>query len=173
MAISLNNYKKIKIELSWKASNRECLIDVFALPVDENDIINNECDVVFFGNNTGCNGSIVYENNIVDTDIIEINFTKLPCYTKKIMVVLCLANICDNFRPHPSLKDISEIGVRILDANNDDEEFIKIHLADAVQSDTAITLLEIYHNNVWNFDLLMKGYQGGIIDLLGEHGIKI
>lgn len=150
------------------ASNVDC--DASVLLLSENDKVTNKNDVIYFGNLTSRDGSIVHSGDNLtgdgdgDDEQIFIELSKVPVHIQKIVFAV---NIYDCVQRRQHFGMIKNAFIRIVNPDTR-QDLIRYNLTDDYSGKTSLIVGEIYrHGSDWKFAAIGNGTTAtGLNDLV-------
>lgn len=188
MAVSLQKVtkgQKVSLEKSMKMAlvglgwSTNLDLDVSAFVVGANGLCANEKDFVFYGNLIHPSGAVFSKgdergDNVGDDDgddeQIVIDFSKIPAYVEKIMIVVTI------YDDGPTFGEVRDAYVRVAKIKSADDEVgetvIEYNLEEEFSSETAVLAAEIFRSgNEWKFGAIGQGFEGGLAAMCANFGI--
>lgn len=178
--VSLEKSMKMAlIGLGWGVSFD---LDVSAFVIGANGLCSNDSDFVFYGNLTHPSGAVfskgdergdnVEEDDDGDQEQIIVDFSKIPAYVDKIMIVVTI------YDEGPTFGEVKNAYVRVAKIDNvDDEEgetVIEYDLEEEFSSETGVIAAEIFRSGTeWKFGALGQGFEGGLAAACSNFGIEV
>lgn len=189
MAVSLQKVTKGQ-KVSLEKSMRMALVglgwganfdlDVSAFLLGANGLCSNDQDFVFYGNLTHPSGAVfskgdergenVSDDDDGDDEQIVIDFSKIPAYVEKIVIVVTI------YDEGPTFGQVKDAYVRVAKIANADDEIgetvIEYDLEDEFSSETAVVAAEIFRSgSEWKFGAVGQGFEGGLVAMCANFGI--
>lgn len=189
MAVNLQKVtkgQKVSLEKSMKMAlvglgwGAKFDLDVSAFLVGANGLCSTEKDFVFYGNLTHPSGAVfskgdergdnVDEDDEGDQEQIVVDFSKIPKYVEKIVIVVTI------YDQGPTFGQVKNAYVRVAKINNADEEVgetvIEYDLEEEFSSETAVLAAEIFRSgSEWKFGAVGQGFEGGLAAMCANFGI--
>lgn len=128
-------------------------LDLVALLLDENGVIRNNHDVIYFGNLKGY-GIKLHGDNLTgegegDDEKISITLSELPSYCKKIIFSVV---IYEAEKRNQNFSKIKNAYVRLINEDKGNMEICRYNLSEDGGNNTAIIFAELIKvNNEWQF----------------------
>ncbi|GHV35801.1 chemical-damaging agent resistance protein C [Synergistales bacterium] len=182
--VTLDNSMAIAlVGLGWDVNKYEggsdFDLDASCFLVGENGKANREEDFIFYNNLKSRGNAVIHTGDNRtgegdgDDEVIRVNFKKVPEDIKKIVVCV---TIHEAEVRRQNFGQVSGAYVRLDKiANETDtsgETVLKFDLAEEFSVETAIVVCELYkYNNVWKFNAVAAGYQGGLSALCRSYGL--
>lgn len=176
--VSLEKTMKMAlVGLGWGAKFD---LDVSAFLVGANGLCTTEKDFVFYGNLTDSSGAVfskgdergdnVDEDDEGDQEQIVIDFSKIPAYVEKIIIVVTI------YDRGPTFGQVHNAYVRVAKIKNADDEVgetvIEYDLEEEFSSETAVLAAEIFRSgSEWKFGAVGQGFEGGLAAVCANYGI--
>ena len=176
--VSLEKTMKMAlVGLGWGAKFD---LDVSAFLVGANGLCSTEKDFVFYGNLTHPSGAVfskgdergdnVDEDDEGDQEQIVIDFSKIPTYVERIVIVVTIYDYGRTFG------QVHNAYVRVAKIRNVDEEVgetvIEYDLEEEFSSETAVLAAEIFRSgSEWKFGAVGQGFEGGLAAMCANYGI--
>jgi len=176
--VSLEKSMKMAlVGLGWGAKFD---LDVSAFLVGANGLCSNEKDFVFYGNLTHPSGAVfskgdergdnVDGDDDGDQEQIVIDFSKIPEYVEKIVIVVTI------YDEGPTFGQVSNAYVRVAKIKNADDEVgetaIEYDLEEEFSTETAVLAAEIFRSGgQWKFGAIGQGFEGGLAAMCANFGI--
>ncbi len=189
MAVNLQKVtkgQKVSLEKSMKMAlvglgwGAKFDLDVSAFLVGANGLCSNEKDFVFYGNLTHPSGAVfskgdergdnVDGDDDGDQEQIVIDFSKIPEYVEKIVIVVTI------YDEGPTFGQVSNAYVRVAKIKNADDEVgetaIEYDLEEEFSTETAVLAAEIFRSGgQWKFGAIGQGFEGGLAAMCANFGI--
>lgn len=106
-----------------------------------------------------------------DQEQVEIDLTSVPPQVERIVVVVY---VNDGPAHKRTLGQLRSCVVRVLNLDGNTELVRSEELASTLQSETGLTLGEVYrHNGDWKFKVLGQGYAKGIAGIASDYGLTL
>ena len=154
----------ITAELIYDSSDKSLDIDGYAFLLNLNGIAENEKSLVFFGNTSGGNGSLIYNNGTVHRTF-DISLANVPQDIEKIAIAYSVygENPSDNFSRVRGAKFILKGNGKVL-------EFPM----DGFFLEKTIVAVEFYRRrDTWKMSAVGKGYSNGLKKLCRSYGLNV
>lgn len=139
-------------------ANVDC--DASVIMLGANDKLQNNNDVVYFGNLKSKDGSVIHSGDNLtgdgdgDDEQVSIELNKVPSHVEKLVFVV---NIYDAVKRKQHFGMIRNAFIRVLNPNNN-QELIKYNLTEDYSGKTSLIVGEIYrHGNEWKFAAVGTG----------------
>lgn len=176
--VSLEKTMKMAlVGLGWGAKFD---LDVSAFLVGANGLCSTENDFVFYGNLTHPSGAVfskgdergdnIDEDDEGDQEQIVVDFSKIPAYVEKIVIVVTI------YDQGPTFGQVHNAYVRVAKIKNADDEVgetaIEYDLEEEFSSETAVLAAEIFRSgSEWKFGAVGQGFEGGLAAVCANYGI--
>ncbi|WP_145229640.1 TerD family protein [Rudaeicoccus suwonensis] len=106
-----------------------------------------------------------------DDEQVEVDLDAVPAEVERIVTVLYLSEGSGNTR---TLGQLRSLVVRVLNLDGGASIISTVNLADGLQSETALKLIELYrHNGEWKLRALGLGYTAGLAGVAKEFGVPL
>lgn len=160
----------LKLQFGWSTDSRVS-IDASCFVLSNKNRCEKDEDFIFYGNSNALGGAITHiQVNGVDKETIKICLSKLPDSAAKIAFSL---TIHEGEKYGYSMKDVSNMYVRLMDADRY-EELFRYEYGTDLSKETAIVVGELYrHNGEWKFTAIGSGFFGGLEALCTNFGLVI
>lgn len=189
MAVNLQKVtkgQKVSLEKSMKMAlvglgwGAKFDLDVSAFLVGANGLCQADQDFVFYGNLTHPSGAVfskgdergddIDEDGDGDQEQIVIDFSKVPDYVDKIVIVVTI------YDRGPTFGQVNNAYVRLAKIQNVDDEVgetvIEYDLEEEFSTETAVLAAEIFRNGrEWKFGAVGQGFEGGLVAMCANYGI--
>ncbi len=139
-------------------ANVDC--DASVILLGANDKLQNNNDVVYFGNLKSKDGSIIHSGDNLtgdgdgDDEQVSIELNKVPSHVEKLVFVV---NIYDAVKRKQHFGMIRNAFIRVVNPSNN-QELIKYNLTDDYSGKTSLIVGELYrHGNEWKFAAVGTG----------------
>lgn len=139
-------------------ANVDC--DASVILLGANDKLQNNNDVVYFGNLKSKDGSIIHSGDNLtgdgdgDDEQVSIELNKVPSHVEKLVFVV---NIYDAVKRKQHFGMIRNAFIRVVNPSNS-QELIKYNLTDDYSGKTSLIVGELYrHGNEWKFAAVGTG----------------
>lgn len=162
--------------MSWNAGAERALEDnlVFAAILCGADgRASSDRDFVFFNQIASPDGSTQQLEQALggDNEQIEVELDSVPAAVERIVVVLY---VNDGPAQRRTLGQLRSCVIRVLNRADGKELVRSEELAPAFDTETAVTLGEVYrHPEGWKFKVLGQGYSRGIAGIASDYGIAL
>ena len=194
MGINLSKGQRVSLEksmtlalvgLGWDTNQydggHDFDLDAAAFLLGENGKVLKDEDFVFYNNLDGRNGAVVHTGDNLtgegdgDDEVIMIDCTKIPDEIKKIAITVTIHQAVERGQ---NFGQVSNAYVRVARRASESDmvgtEELKYDLMEEFSIETAIVVCEIYrHGNVWKFNAVGSGYQGGLEALCKSFGVNV
>ncbi|MGP4049688.1 restriction endonuclease [Streptomyces sp. 2A115] len=153
--------------MSWSGS---VALDICALVCSGNRVLS-EDHFVFFNNSQTPDGSVrALPPTPPDKAAIRVSFEALPERADRFVLV---AAVDPEVNPDADLSGFTDACIRLLDPSM--AELGRLEVSDGRPHETALVLGSFRRkaNGDWDFVLGGKGYTGGLVQLVQEHGIEV
>jgi tellurium resistance protein TerD len=164
----------VVLGVDWDAGNEwrlsEGLVFAALLCGPDGKVVSDE-HVVFFNQLTSPELSVAQLDKAMgnDDEQIEVHLAQVPPAVTRIVVVLY---VNDGPGARRTLGQLLSLTVRVLDLRDNRELVRSEQLATALDSETAITLGELYHHlDGWRFKVVGQGYSTGMTGIARDYGI--
>jgi stress response protein SCP2 len=139
-------------------ANVDC--DASVIMLGANDKLQNNNDVVYFGNLKSKDGSIIHSGDNLtgdgdgDDEQVSIELNRVPSHVEKLVFVV---NIYDAVKRKQHFGMIRNAFIRVVNPSNN-QEMIKYNLTDDYSGKTSLIVGELYrHGNEWKFAAVGTG----------------
>ncbi|MEH7885796.1 TerD family protein [Bacillus sp. JJ1609] len=139
-------------------ANVDC--DASVIMLGANDKLQNNNDVIYFGNLKSKDGSVTHSGDNLtgdgdgDDEQVSIELNKVPGHVEKLVFVV---NIYDAVKRKQHFGMIRNAFIRVVNPNSN-QELIKYNLTDDYSGKTSLIVGEIYrHGNEWKFGAVGTG----------------
>jgi stress response protein SCP2 len=139
-------------------ANVDC--DASVIMLGANDKLQNNNDVVYFGNLKSKDGSIIHSGDNLtgdgdgDDEQVSIELNRVPSQVEKLVFVV---NIYDAVKRKQHFGMIRNAFIRVVNPSNN-QELIKYNLTDDYSGKTSLIVGELYrHGNEWKFAAVGTG----------------
>lgn len=139
-------------------ANVDC--DASVILLGANDKLQNNNDVVYFGNLKSKDGSIIHSGDNLtgdgdgDDEQVSIELNRVPSQVEKLVFVV---NIYDAVKRKQHFGMIRNAFIRVVNPSNN-QELIKYNLTDDYSGKTSLIVGELYrHGNEWKFAAVGTG----------------
>ncbi|SDL91804.1 TerD family protein [Bacillus sp. OK048] len=139
-------------------ANIDC--DASVIMLGANDKIQNNKDVIYFGNLKSNDGSVQHSGDNLtgdgdgDDEQVMVDLNRVPASVQKLVFVV---NIYDCVKRKQHFGMIRNAFIRVVNPSNDNE-LIRYNLSDDYNGNTALVVGEIYrHNTEWKFAAVGTG----------------
>ncbi len=153
----LNSAQKFKSVMKVSGAS---VYDFCCFGVDENDNLSDDRYMIFYNQTSSPNGEIVYftENSGVS---FEISLPSLPYNVRKLVFTVSIdgGGTMGEIRCHEF--SLIQNGAEVLSLSLDGGSF---------QQEKAIITAEIYFKDSWRINVIARGFNGGLADLLKIYG---
>jgi tellurium resistance protein TerD len=174
-APGLNN---VLIGLGWDARSTDGSafdLDASAVLVGANGKVRTDKDLIFYGNKSEENGSVIYNGDNLtgegdgDDETISVVLDKVAADVERIIVT---ATIYEGTERGQSFGQVRNAYVRIVNADNN-EEVARYDLSEEAGAETGLLFAEVYRNNgEWKFKAVGQGYATGLAGIVNDFGIS-
>ena len=152
-------------------ANVDC--DASVIMLGANDKLQNNNDVVYFGNLKSKDGSIIHSGDNLtgdgdgDDEQVSIELSKIPTQVEKLVFIV---NIYDATKRKQHFGMIRNAFIRVVNPSNN-QELIKYNLTDDYSGKTSLIVGEIYrHGNEWKFAAVGTGTNAaGLSDVVRSY----
>lgn len=194
MAVNLSKGQRVSLDksltmalvgLGWDtnryAGGANFDLDAEAFLLGENSKVQSDDDFIFYNNLNGRSGAVVHTGDNLtgagdgDDEVIMLNFGLMPANVSKIAITV---TIHDATNRKQNFGQVSNAYVRVAkmasETDVNGEEILRFDLVEDFSVETAIVVCEIYRNgNVWKFNAVGAGYQGGLEALCKSYGVNV
>ncbi|MEU5087294.1 restriction endonuclease [Streptomyces sp. NPDC021356] len=153
--------------MSWSGA---VALDVCAL-VCRGDRVLDDDHFVFYNNPQTPDGSVgAVAATLPDKAALRVSFDALPAHCDRLVLVAAIDPEAD---PDADLSGFTDACVRLLDPAL--TELGRLEVSDGRPGETALVLGSFRRraNDDWDFVLGGKGYPGGLVELVEDHGIEV
>ncbi|WP_037895512.1 TerD family protein, partial [Streptomyces sp. Tu 6176] len=153
--------------MSWSG---DVALDVCALVCTGNRVLDDD-HFVFYNNPSTPDGSVgALAAAPPDKAAIRVSFDALPARSDRLVLVAAIDPEAD---PHADLTGFTDARIRLLDPAL--TELGVLDVSDGRPGETALVLGSFRRraNGDWDFVLGGKGYPGGLVQLVEDHGIEV
>lgn len=164
------NLSNLNLLFGWSA-DAILSIDASCFVLSENSRCEKDEDFIFYGNSNGLGGALTH-HQFSGGDKVSINIclSKFPDRAAKIAFSL---RIHEGEKHGYSMKDVSNMYVRLMDVDRD-EELFRYEYGSDLTKETAIVVAELYrYNGEWKFTAIGSGFYGGLETLCTNFGFEI
>lgn len=172
--------EKIVVGLGWDTNKYDggydFDLDTAAFLVDVDGKVTSGGDFVFYNNLKHVSGAVEHlgdnRNGLGDGDdeSILVDIAKIPANIDKVAFTV---TVHDATNRKQNFGQVSNAYIRVLNKDTN-EELIKYELGEDFSVETAVVIAEIYrHNGEWKFNALGSGFEGGLVALCGNFGIRL
>ena len=189
MAVSLQKVtkgQKVSLEKSMKMAliglgwGAKFDLDVSAFLVGANGLCSSENDFIFYGNLIHPSNSVfskgdergdnVDGDDSGDQEQIVVDFSKVPAYVQKIVIVVTI------YDQGPTFGEVRNAYVRMAKIKSADDEVgetvIEYNLEEEFSTETAVLAAEIFKSgSEWKFAAVGQGFEGGLAAVCANYGI--
>lgn len=159
----LSDKSNFKIKITIK-SDKNAIYDISCFGLDETDKCSDEKYLIFYNQKKSpCNSIILLENSENNTEIFEINISKVPNKIKKLVFSATVDGI-------ENMSQIKESSIFLFE-NNELKGGYKFSGSD-FNKEKSIMVAEIYLKNEWRFSAVGQGFNGGLSALLKHFGVE-
>ncbi|MBA2944236.1 VWA domain-containing protein [Paenibacillus sp. CGMCC 1.16610] len=160
----------ISLQFGWLSDSRMS-IDASCFILSNNNRCEKDEDFIFYANPNALGGAITHiQVGGVDKEAIKICLSKLPDSATKIAFSL---TIHEGEKYGYSMKDVSNMYVKLMDAERNEELFCYEYGSDLLK-ETAIVVGELYrYNGEWKFNAIGSGFFGGLEALCTNFGLVV
>jgi stress response protein SCP2 len=152
-------------------ANVDC--DASVIMLGANDKLQNNNDVIYFGNLKSKDGSVSHSGDNLtgdgdgDDEQVSIELNKVPSHVEKLVFVV---NIYDAVKRKQHFGMIQNAFIRVVNPANN-QELIKYNLTDDYSGKTSLIVGEIYrHGNEWKFAAVGTGTNAaGLSDVVRSY----
>ena len=166
----------VVLGVNWSAGAETVLTDNLVLATilcDANNRALSSQHFVFFNQLSSPDLSVQQLEQALggDQEQVEIDLKAVPGDVERIVVCLY---INDSPGQHRTLGQLKSCSVRVLNLADNHELVRSVDLAPAFNSETAVSLGEIYRlGRDWKFKVLGQGYARGITGLAADYGLTL
>lgn len=152
-------------------ANVDC--DASVILLGANDKLQNNNDVIYFGNLKSKDGSVTHSGDNLtgdgdgDDEQVSIELSKVPTQVEKLVFIV---NIYDATKRKQHFGMIRNAFIRVVNPSNN-QELIKYNLTDDYSGKTSLIVGEIYrHGNEWKFAAVGTGTNAaGLSDVVRSY----
>lgn len=177
--------KRALIGLGWSASKSKYVkdfdLDATAFMLCKNGKVRKDEDFIFYGNLSSTDGSVTHMGDSLsgnsggDDEVLIIDFSKVPSYVEKIAIAV---SIYDADNRKQNFGQVSNAYVRVAEMSDSNDEIgveaLRYDLKEDFSVETALVVCELYRDgNVWKFNAVGAGYQGGLYALCKNYGVNV
>lgn len=166
-----NKLTSLSLYIGWATVDAAMSIDASCFILSDKNQCERDEDFIFYGNPSGMDG-VVTHNQIdgIEKEMIEICLSKLPERAARMALTL---TIHEGDHHGYTMKDVSNMYVRIVNTNNGEEMF-RYEFGSDLSKETAIVVGELYkHNGEWKFSAIGSGFNGGLAALCVNFGLEV
>ncbi len=153
----MNSAQKFKAVMKVKGAS---VYDFCCFGVDENDKLSDDRYMIFYNQTSSPNGEIIYiaENSGAS---FEISLPSLPRNVRKLVFTVSI----------DGSGTMGEIGIHEFSLIQNGAEALSLSLDGGnFQQEKAIITAEIYFKDSWRINVIARGFNGGLADLLKSYG---
>lgn len=180
LAKEFSGLDKVHVGLGWDTQKydgaQDFDLDSSAFLLDATGRANGVQDFVFYGNNSGGNGSVVHSGDNRtgsgngDDEVLEVTLSQLPGTTERVAFTV---TIHEADLRNQNFGQVSNAYIRIVDTASG-EELIRYDLEEDFSVETAIVVAELYKKDgEWRFGAVGAGYAGGLNALATSFGLDV